>query len=138
MAPKEISLLLQNLNKFEVRYLLIGGFAIAFYGSPRATGDIDLWIENTADNMVRLKDARISIGLSEASALQKTTPLVAGFSVFNFLPSDFKDTDFSACYARATDSEYNGIPIKVLEARDLLKEKSKANRLKKTWWISTF
>jgi hypothetical protein len=90
MAPKEISLLLQNLNKFEVRYLLIGGFAIAFYGSPRATRDIDLWIENTADNMVRLKGALISTGLSEASALQKTTPLVAGFSVFNFSASDFK------------------------------------------------
>lgn len=102
---------------------------------------IYLWIENTADNMVRLKDALISTGLSEASALQKTTPLVAGFSVFNFLESDFKidlmhnlvefkDTDFSTCYARATVSDYNGIPIKVLEARDLLKEKSKANQLK--------
>jgi len=32
------------LNKNRVRYLVIGGYAVAFHGHPRYTKDIDLWI----------------------------------------------------------------------------------------------
>ena len=114
---------------------------MAFYGSTRATGDIDLWIENTPSNMEKLRDALIATGLSEASALKKTTQLVAGFSMFNLLESDFKidlmhnlmqfkESDFNECYERASMADYQGTPIKILEAKDLLKEKTKINRLK--------
>ncbi len=141
MAPKEIQLLLENLDNYQVRYLLIGGFAMAFHGFARATGDIDLWIENTPDNMSRLREALIISGFTEASALQKTTQLVPGFAVFNLLESDFKidlmhnlkafkETDFDACYKQSTAAVYNGINIHVINATDLLNEKIKTNRVK--------
>lgn len=141
MAPKEINALLQNLKTSEVRYILIGGFAMAFHGLPRATGDIDLWIDNTPTNMERLKEALINTGFTEAVAMQKTTQLVPGFAVFNLLESDFKidlmhsikafkEKDFDACFLRAKIANYNGIDVAVMDAKDLLNEKIKTNRIK--------
>lgn len=33
------------LNKSNVKYLVVGGYAVNFHGYHRTTGDIDLWIE---------------------------------------------------------------------------------------------
>jgi hypothetical protein len=42
------------LNKHEARYLVIGGWAVAYHGVPRATGDIDFLVEATPENAARL------------------------------------------------------------------------------------
>jgi predicted nucleotidyltransferase len=139
MNPIEIGKLLKNLKQGNVEFILIGGFAMAFHGFPRATGDIDLWIKNTPENMLRLREALISTGFPEAKALRSTTQLVPGMSIFNLLESDFKidllhnlklfkEKDFDNCYDKADEGEYNGVTIKVLNAADLLKEKTSANR----------
>lgn len=36
---------IQFLNQYEVDYMIIGGYAMAFHGSPRYTGDLDIWID---------------------------------------------------------------------------------------------
>lgn len=38
------------LNAYEVEYLVVGGYAVAFHGRPRFTGDMDFWIAISADN----------------------------------------------------------------------------------------
>jgi predicted nucleotidyltransferase len=141
MSPIEIAKLLKNLNQEKVEFILIGGFAMAFHGFPRATGDIDLWIKNTPENMLKLRAALINTGFPEAKALRSTTQLVPGMSIFNLLESDFKidllhnlklfkEKDFDSCHARADEGQYHGITIKILNATDLLKEKESVNREK--------
>jgi hypothetical protein len=41
-------------NQKRVKYLLIGGYAVGFYGYPRATGDMDIWIERSAANAEKM------------------------------------------------------------------------------------
>lgn len=48
---RDFSELLSELNAREARYLLVGGYALSFYGRPRATGDLDLWIDSTFPNV---------------------------------------------------------------------------------------
>lgn len=60
-----------SLQKHEVRYLVIGGIAAVLYGVPRATFDLDILIEATADNSRRLLDALIDSNLGTA---ELTTP----------------------------------------------------------------
>ena len=52
------------LNLHVVEYMVVGGYALAFHGKPRHTGDLDIWInisENNADRMLRvLKDFGLS------------------------------------------------------------------------------
>ena len=43
------------LNSHQVKYLLIGGYAVGYHGYPRATGDMDLWVaihQNNAEKLV--------------------------------------------------------------------------------------
>ena len=42
------------LNALNVRYMVVGAFAVAYHGHPRYTGDIDLFIERSAENAERL------------------------------------------------------------------------------------
>ena len=45
---------LTSLNKNDVRYVLVGGYSVILYGYSRTTGDMDLWVERTADNYKRI------------------------------------------------------------------------------------
>ena len=56
---KEFAVLL-NSNKVE--YLVVGGYALAAYGHPRYTGDLDFWIGTAADNADRVLAALTQFG----------------------------------------------------------------------------
>jgi hypothetical protein len=45
------------LQKDEVRYIMVGGYAANLHGYQRYTGDINIWIEDTAVNRQRLRQA---------------------------------------------------------------------------------
>jgi predicted nucleotidyltransferase len=141
MSTQDVKVLIGNLEKQNVQYLLIGGFAMAFHGHVRATNDIDLWIKNTPENTAKLRAALIETGIPEARALRDSTQLVGGFTVFNMLETDFKidlfhnlksfkDMDFDKCFERAKISDYHGIKIPVLAAEDLFVEKKSIGREK--------
>ena len=50
----DISEFLSLLSKNKVRFLIVGGEAVIFYGYARLTGDIDVFYENSIDNVKRL------------------------------------------------------------------------------------
>lgn len=46
--------LLRALSEAEVRFLVVGAYALAIHGHPRATGDLDVWVEPTPENAERV------------------------------------------------------------------------------------
>jgi hypothetical protein len=46
----------------DVRYLVVGAYALALHGRPRATGDLDVWVEATAENATRVIRALTAFG----------------------------------------------------------------------------
>ena len=52
--PQDFSEFLKLLNAHRVEYLLIGGFAVALHGYPRATADMDVWVARDRSNAERL------------------------------------------------------------------------------------
>lgn len=44
-------------NKNSVRYILVGGYSVILHGYSRTTGDMDLWVERTKDNYLKIKRA---------------------------------------------------------------------------------
>ena len=42
------------LNKHQVDYMVVGGYALAFHGKPRHTGDLDIWINSSEANAEKL------------------------------------------------------------------------------------
>jgi len=53
---------LQFLNANNVDYLVIGGNAVGYYGYPRFTGDLDIWVRSTLENAQRILAAMDNFG----------------------------------------------------------------------------
>ncbi|MGA1823599.1 MAG: nucleotidyl transferase AbiEii/AbiGii toxin family protein [bacterium] len=53
--------IIETLNKHQVDYILIGGFAVIIYGMPRLTQDIDIFVKMTRKNFEKLRSALDSI-----------------------------------------------------------------------------
>jgi hypothetical protein len=54
--------LLSCLLAADARFLLVGGYALAFHGHPRATKNMDLWVEPTPENAARVLRALLAFG----------------------------------------------------------------------------
>ena len=54
--------LLFELNAHEVRYLVIGGYAVFVHGQPRMTKDLDVFVESSPDNAAALFRALAAFG----------------------------------------------------------------------------
>lgn len=52
MNPNFIELL-RAFIAAEVRYMVVGAYALGLHGLPRATGDLDIWIEASPENAVK-------------------------------------------------------------------------------------
>ena len=54
--------LLELFNSHRVKYLIVGGYALAFHGAPRYTGDIDIFVESNSENAERIFSALEDFG----------------------------------------------------------------------------
>src|SRR5436305_13619101 len=63
--PSDFKEFLKLLNSKSVEYLLIGGYAVNYYGYARSTGDMDLWIARTSENFARVAETRVAETLAE-------------------------------------------------------------------------
>jgi len=68
---------IKSLNDNKVRYLIVGGYAVALHGYPRYTKDLDIWIELYPENAVKLIKALDQFGFGSL-----------GLQVEDFLETD--------------------------------------------------
>jgi hypothetical protein len=54
--------LLRAFVAADVRFLIVGAYALALHGRPRATGDLDVWIDATPENAARVMSALAAFG----------------------------------------------------------------------------
>lgn len=54
--------LLRAFVAAEVRFLVVGAYALALHGRPRATGDLDIWVDPTPENAARVMRALKAFG----------------------------------------------------------------------------
>jgi hypothetical protein len=62
MLSKDFREFIELLNDHKVRYLVVGGYAVAFHGHPRYTKDLDVWIELSPKNADKVMKALEEFG----------------------------------------------------------------------------
>jgi hypothetical protein len=122
------------LNAAEVRYLLVGGYAVAFHARPRYTKDLDVWIEPTPANAQRAWEALAAFG----APLQDLRPedLTRPEMVFQIglapnridVLTELVGVDFAAAWERRVTSTYGDCKIAVLSRADLIHNKRRVGR----------
>lgn len=132
--PQDFKELLQLLNSKRIEYLVIGGYAVAFYGYPRATGDIDIWIAISKDNARKTVEALKEFGfdtpkLKEELFLKKRKNIRMGNPPLQveFLTS-IDGVEFSKCYVNKKTVKIDGIKINFISLKDLKKNKIASGR----------
>ena len=63
ILEKDFADFVDLLNKHKVDYMVVGGYALAFHGQPRTTGDMDIWIDCTRDNANKLLEVMNEFGM---------------------------------------------------------------------------
>jgi hypothetical protein len=126
--------LFKTFNDGEVRYLVVGGYAVIFHTEPRYTKDIDVWIEPTPENAARayLCLAQFGAPLDGVSVADLADPSMIyqigvepnRIDIIMGVPG----LDFASALGRAVHSTYGGQPIRVLAFDDLATAKQAAGR----------
>ena len=135
---QDFSEFIGSLNKANVEYLLVGGFAVIYHGYNRTTGDIDIWVNPTKENFLKLKMAFADFGLSLFDMTEDKFLNTADYDVFTFgvppicieILTKVKGVEFSQCFEVATFQKFDGIDVRIIDLRSLLVAKKAAGRYK--------
>jgi hypothetical protein len=126
--------MLQVLLDNGVRFLLVGAYAMGAHGYPRATGDIDIWVESTAENSERVYRSMAAFG-APLHEIDETTFVKAGV-VFQIgvaprridIMSAISGVEFDQAYQHRRTVEIEGMSIPILSYDDLVRNKRATGR----------
>lgn len=125
--------LLACLNTFEVRYLVVGGHAVAYHGHLRPMKDLDLFIGTFFQNAERIVTALRSLrfngaDLSADKFSQPKRQIPLGGHYHTELLTSVPGVDFDLAYNRRVIAYEDSTPIPVISLSDLLQQKRTAAR----------
>jgi hypothetical protein len=119
------------LNGLDVRFLIVGAFAVAYHGYPRYTSDIDIFVEKSAENAELLLKAIEqfgfgSVGLNKEDFMRKDQVIQLGVApnridVMTFISG----VSFEEAWASRELGELGGVRVPFI-SRDLLKRNKEA------------
>jgi hypothetical protein len=129
----------RNFSKFDLKYIMVGGFAVNLHGFSRTTGDIDIWIKDTKINRQSLRKVLKSLGYADLPQLE-TIDFVPGWTTFvldNSVELDvmthisgFKQADFDECFEYSSFAKIAGLEVPFLHINQLIEAKKATNRPK--------
>jgi len=125
---------IESLNKHNVRYLLIGGYAVALHGHPRYTKDLDIWIWMEDTNVANLLNALKDFGFSSLPLVNEDFLKPDQIVQLGFPPNRIdlitspKGVDFNTCYASREEIEIEGLKVNLIDLKNLIKNKKATGR----------
>ncbi|CAD5255399.1 MULTISPECIES: hypothetical protein [unclassified Imperialibacter] len=130
---------IDSLNNHQVLYMVIGGFAVNYYGHSRVTGDINLYLKDSLENRQNLINAIESLGYGRFESLL-SVPMIAGYceimmddGMYVDLMTQIPGIDplaFDADREQCEKAIIQGVPVFYIGFRQLLKNKESTGRNK--------
>lgn len=130
----DFSDMLSALSAEGVEYLLIGAYAMAAHGVPRATGDIDVWVRPSPDNADRVLRALARFGaplgdLRAADLIGEGTVFEIGVAPNRVdIMTSIDGVTFDEAWARREAREIDGVTLSVIGRDDLIRSKRATGR----------
>jgi len=134
--PNDFKELLELFNSHKVEYLIVGGYALAFHGAPRVTGDIDLFVRPTDENARRILAAlgEFGFGSLDLSVEELTRP---GMVVQLGVPpmridiiTRVSGVSWEKADAAKVPGRYGDTPVQFISRDDFIANKRATGRLK--------
>lgn len=136
MLNEDYKEMLQRLLDAGVEFLLVGAYALAAHGHPRATGDIDIWVRPSSENARRVYTVLAAFGapLQDVAPQDFSSPDV----VFQIgvaprridIMTGISGLEFAEAARNASQVEIEALTIPVLSRADLITNKEASGREK--------
>lgn len=137
MLNQDYKEMLQILQNQDVDFILVGAYALAAQGYPRSTLDIDIWVDPTRENSMKVFKALSEFGapleeISPNSFEQKGIMFQIGVAPcrIDIITEISGDIDFQSARNRAKQVEIEDISLNILSIEDLIKNKEATGRPK--------
>ncbi len=134
--PKELRAFVALLNAAHVKYVIVGGYAVAFHGRPRFTGDVDVFVESSIDNSARIIDVLKTFGFGELvvkaeDLRQDDLVLQLGFPPNRIdLMTSIDGVKFDQAWATRVEAMVDDLPMCFISRELLIQNKRTAGRQK--------
>jgi predicted nucleotidyltransferase len=135
MLNQDFREFVELLNSNNVKYLIVGGYAVAFHGHPRYTKDLDVWLELSEENAERVVQALRDFGFGSLNFTKEDFLLTGQVVQLGYPPSRIDlinspdGVDFAECFASRIEVEIEGLKISVINLENLKKNKKASGRL---------
>jgi predicted nucleotidyltransferase len=135
-VPADLREFLKLLNSKRVEYLLVGGYAVGYYGYPRATADLDIWVASSAKNAAKLVDVlrTFGFGVPELRAelfLEEGRIVRLGEPPLRIeLLTAISGVSFAECYAKRHRAKLGGLRVNMISLSHLKRNKKASGRSK--------
>lgn len=134
MLNRDFREFIESLNLNEVRYLVLGGYALAFHGHPRYTKDLDIWLELSPSNAEKTMIALGEFGFSGLDLSAKDF-LIDGMVVQLGYPPNRIDlinspdgVNFEECWERKVVIDLDGLAVPIIDIENFKKNKRASSR----------
>jgi len=134
--PPDFKEFLKLLKEHNVRYLLIGGYAVGYHGYARATEDMDIWVAIHPENAERLVAVLKTFGfdlpeLKPELFLKENHIIRMGVPPLKLESSTFiSGVEFDECYQARVVDELDGVKVNLIDLEHLKKNKKASGRPK--------
>jgi predicted nucleotidyltransferase len=136
VLPPDFKEFLNLLKDKNIRYLLVGGYAVGYHGYPRATNDMDIWISidsQTAEQLVlALKEFGFdTLQLSKELFLKENSIVRMGIAPMRIeIFTTISGVNFEECYQERIVDEIDGIEVNIINLKQLKINKKASGRHK--------
>jgi hypothetical protein len=133
---KDFKELLELFNAHKVEYIVVGGFALAFHGAPRFTGDIDLLVKPDSKNaqriLVALNDFGFgSLALGESDFTREGSVVQLGVPPVRIdIITSLTGVDWDKAQAGKVAGDYGGTKASFLGKKEFILNKKATGRKK--------
>ena len=126
--------LLKLLEENQVEYVVVGGYAVAFYGYPRFTKDIDIFFKSSELNVKRIKKALISFGFTDKDLPDDLFYEKGNIIQFGIEPlrvdiiNEIDGVNIEDALINSTRGKYGKVEINFIGINELIKNKESTGR----------
>lgn len=135
MFNQDFKEFIESLNANQVRYLVVGGYAVALHGHPRYTKDLEVWIELDRNNAQALLQALAQFGMGSLELTAEDFLAPDQVVQLGFPPNRIdiltavSGVEFAKCYEQRVQVSLDGVSVDFIDLENLKKNKKASGRL---------
>ena len=136
MLNEDYKEMLQILLDNEIKFLIVGAYAMAAYGYPRATGDFDIWVESSSENSKRLYRSLSQFGAPVTQITEYTFTEPGMVFQIGVAPrridvlTSIDGVNFKEAWKSRNEIEVENLSLPFISKNDLMKNKESTGREK--------